>query len=146
MASGWLWVLHGCSAIASFISVLLFEAIRVSLWHQLRYVNMKLFKRNTKLLFITSGPLVALGLFLLIKAGAPIPRPIPYCIAAIGVAGALLGGHRRFLIEGDSFVIHEFKRKTIVCRVTIKVGKACANKVGMGSKDWDMQEDKGFCS
>jgi hypothetical protein len=36
------------------------------------------------------------------------------------------------------------KQKARSCRVTIKVGKECANKVGMGSEDWAMEEDDGF--
>jgi hypothetical protein len=31
-----------------------------------------------------------------------------------------------------------------LCRVTIKVGKECANKVGMGLEDWAMEQDDGF--
>jgi len=38
----------------------------------------------------------------------------------------------------------DVKTKRAVCRVVFKVGKVCAIKVGMGSKDRAMEEDNGF--
>src|SRR5512135_2138625 len=36
------------------------------------------------------------------------------------------------------------KRIPNICRVTVKVGKECAIKVGKGSEDWAMEQDDGF--
>jgi hypothetical protein len=49
-----------------------------------------------------------------------------------------------FFNEENGFAVLKVKAKGHRCRVTIKVGKECANKVGMGLEDWAMEPDDGF--